>query len=168
MQAMETNMKVQKLMTRPVVTCRECEPLDQVARAMAATDCGSIPVVNRNNEILGMITDRDIMMAASTSGQSLSEIQVAEVADGNVYAVSPTDSVREAEKRMREHQVRRLPVVEDEKVVGIITLGDIAREAYRERRARHKAISSDDVMQTLAAVSEPRESTAGEVGRWFA
>ena len=156
-------MKVQELMSVPAVSCKEEDSLDRAARMLRDRDCGAIPVVDSNDSIIGVITDRDICMAAHTTGRLLADISVAEITSGNVFSVDSSDTVQHAEKVMREHQVRRLPVVDhSDRIIGMLSLNDIARAGQREaaQTARSRRLSSDEILQTLAAIGEPRAGRA--------
>jgi CBS-domain-containing membrane protein len=144
-------------MSVPAVSCREDDTLHVAASKMWNRDCGALPVVTPNKTIIGIITDRDICIAACSLERRLSEISVAEITTGNVFSVSPYDSIRFAERLMRKHQVRRLPVVDEaDRLIGMLSLNDIAREAQREMNHRlKKEINSEEIMQTLATICEP-------------
>lgn len=151
-------MRVRELMSIPATTCSEESSLDTAAKLMHARSCGTLPVVDPTGAIVGMITDRDICMAAQRTGRCLADISVAESIDGRVFSVRPKDTVQRAEELMRENRVRRLPVVDGEnQVVGVLSINDIAREGQREsgRNPKYQHIKSDEVMQTLAAICEP-------------
>ncbi len=144
-------MRVQDVMTPHVRTCFASDTLDTPARLMWDYDCGVIPVVDTERHIVGIITDRDICMAAYTQGKPLAEIPVHHAMAAQVYTCSMGDDLNRVEHLMRDVRVRRLPVTNSEaKLVGIITLGDIAR-AWRTSAV---SPSSEGVTRTLAAVSE--------------
>lgn len=154
-------MIVEQLMTRAPATCREDDSLDTAASMMRDRDCGAIPIVDDHHVIIGMITDRDICMAAYDLQRQLRDIAVAEVASEEVCAVLATDTVQRAEELMRDHQVRRLPVVDDhDRVIGVLSFNDIVRQAERERphRSLKRSIHSDEIVHTLAAICRPTPS----------
>jgi CBS-domain-containing membrane protein len=106
---------------------------------------------------MAMLTDRDVCMAALTQGRTLGEIRVNSAMSGSLHVVRVRDPLAEAERKMQEFQVRRLPVVGvDGRLVGLLSMNDIAREAARERPHRPRAVTSDDVAATLASVCRPR------------
>lgn len=111
----------------PAKGCAPSDTLVQAARTMWELDCGIVPVVDEQGRLQGLITDRDIAMAAYTRGSALSQIKVESTMSRQVESVEPRDSLRTAIRKMSERQVRRLPVVEGDKIVGIIALADIAR-----------------------------------------
>jgi len=152
-------MKISELMTTDVRTCWINEPLDRAAKLMWELDCGSLPVLDQNGRVLGMITDRDVCMAAYTQAQLLGRIPVSRAMSAALHSCKPHEDLDQVEKRMRSHQVRRLPVVDDEgHLCGILSLADIAQRAAREAKGKAgtKQISFSEVGETLAAVSTPR------------
>jgi CBS domain-containing protein len=114
-------------MTRDVQTCRPETDLSTVAMQMQKGDCSVLPVVASSGDVVGMITDRDICMAAATKHSDPASIHVSEVISGNVYACSPDADIHTAFSIMRQKHVRRLPVVTAEggKLVGILSLNDV-------------------------------------------
>lgn len=121
-------MKTQHLMTTNPTTCSTGDHLATAARKMWDEDCGILPVLD-NGEVVGVITDRDIAMALAMKGVASTEVRVAEVITGQVYGCSPDDDVATALSAMAEHQVRRLLVLDDGHLVGLLSLNDIVLEA---------------------------------------
>jgi CBS domain-containing protein len=148
-------MRVEDVMTRDVQTCRPETDLSAVAMQMLKGDCGVLPVVTAAQEVVGMITDRDICMAAATKHCDPARIRVGEVISGNVYACSPETEIHTALNIMRQKQVRRLPVVdgEDGKLLGVLSINDIALKAQGGLRAD---LSAQDVETTLRAICAHR------------
>jgi CBS domain-containing protein len=152
-------MRIKEIMTHPVVTCPADSTLDHAARLMWEFDCGIIPVVNDQGRLAGVVTDRDICMAAYTQGRLLSAIPVSTVMATAVVAVHTEDTVETAEASMRENQVRRLPVLDaEDRPVGLVSMNDLARLASRARRS---AVDRE-LVRTLAAVCQPRAHVRGE------
>jgi CBS domain-containing protein len=144
-------------MTNEVQTCHPQDALTSAAQKMWEHDIGSLPVVDDSDQVIGMITDRDICMAAYTQGRSLSEIPVAVAMSKELFACTPNDSIKDAEDSLRSHQIRRLPVLTDQrKLVGIVSLSDIIREAEREISNKTQDVSTQEVTATLATVCQPR------------
>lgn len=149
-------MKVEELMTPEVCTTTPDASLSEPARLMWENDCGTAPVVDGDGCLIGMITDRDISMAAYTQGKPLADISVSSAMSPAAFAVRTDEAIEAAEQLMSDHQVRRLPVVDEGyRVVGILSLGDLARRA-RPIAGRRPDVTADDLAQTLAAVSAPR------------
>lgn len=151
-------MKVADIMNREVATCRDQDSLNEAARLMWERDVGSLPVLNEDGRPVGMITDRDVCMAAYTQGGSLVGLRVQNAMARRVLSCAPADPVDKAEQYMREHKIRRLPVVESGRLVGIVSLNDIALVASDKRRA---PVSFDEVGKTLAAICQHRQHATG-------
>jgi len=148
-------MRVEEVMHHPVVTCSVDDNLGTAARLMWEQDCGALPVVDQDGRVNAMITDRDICMAAYTKGLRLEEIPVRSAMSKEQFSCHAADRVTEAERLMREKQVRRLPVVDAEgRPLGILTLNDLAREAGRVPGRRAMAADAD-LLKTLAGVCGP-------------
>lgn len=141
-------------MTGDVVTCAPQERLSTVARRMWERDCGSVPVVDDAHRPLGVITDRDLCMAALMGGRALHEIAVGEaLPTRDVLSCRATDELDAAHARMRESQVRRLPVVDDAgSLVGLLSLGDLVRP---EGTAAARRKQADALLLTMAGITRP-------------
>jgi len=148
-------MRVEQLMTRQAKSCSPGDTLESAAQLMWDHDCGSLPVCSGDGaaRVIGMITDRDIAMCAMFHPKSLRDLPVSEAMARNLRTCRPTDSIDDAEKIMREAQIRRLPVVDsDGRLMGMISLADLAREAARERATTAAEITETEVGDTLAAI----------------
>jgi CBS domain-containing protein len=154
-------MKVEHVMTRGVQACRPETNLSTAAMQMWKGDCGVLPVVTANGEVVGMITDRDICMAAATKHRDPATIRVKEVISRQVYACSPEADIHTALNIMRQKQVRRLPIInaEDGKLVGILSIDDIALKAEGGLRAD---LSAQDLENTLRAICTHRTLALGK------
>src|SRR5437867_13169910 len=119
-------MKVRELMTGDPATVDSNATLGEVATLMKQQDCGSIPVVE-GGRLVGIVTDRDIVIRAVAAGKDPKACRASEVMSADPLTVSPDDDVAAAEKVMAERQVRRLPVVKDGRLVGILVTAQIAR-----------------------------------------
>lgn len=151
------SMRVSQLMTREVATCRPEDDLAKVGRMMFDRDIGCVPVVDQEGRVVGMLTDRDICMAACTQGKSPHDLQAAHTMSHKVFTCSPEDSLIEAEEIMRSHQIRRLPVVDDQnRVTGILSLNDLALEAEREQGVQPRRVTTHEIAATLAAICQRR------------
>lgn len=119
-------------------------------------DCGILPVVADGGKVVGMITDRDICMAAATKHRDPAIIRVKEVTSGKVYGCSPNTDIHEALKIMREKQVRRLPIMSAEtgKLSGILSMNDVAVKAQGGAKAE---LSADDVESTMRGICTHRQ-----------
>jgi CBS domain-containing protein len=120
-------------------------------------DCGALPVVNDENKVIGMITDRDIAIAAATKARLASEIPVGEVISRKVYSAMPNEDIHAALKTMRHEKIRRLPVVNrDGMLQGILSLNDIALRAEEEEGRRHPELTYEGAMSAFKAICEHR------------
>jgi CBS domain-containing protein len=152
-------MKVEDLMSKDVMTIRPHETANEAARLMWECDCGAVPVVDENRRVVGIVTDRDICMAAYTQGRPLYHIQVEAAMTRDPRTCSPDDPIDAAEAIMQQSQVRRLPVVDDyNTIVGILSLNDIAVRARRDVISRRKTIDPKAVIETLGAICERARS----------
>jgi CBS domain-containing protein len=157
-------MKVEELMTRDVRTCGPDDNLTVPARLMWEGDCGCVPVVDREGRMMGMITDRDVCMAAYTRGERLEDMSVASVMSRDVRTCRRGDPLLVAQDTMRTAQVRRLPVIDtDERLVGVLSLNDLAREAVGDLAQRARDVTAQEIALTLAAVSLHRAGPQREL-----
>jgi len=125
-------MTVRELQTSNVKTVSPDTDLAVVAKLMWEGDCGAVPVVTDDRKVIGIITDRDICIAAATRSKQPAEIRASEVISTNhgIHAVKPDDDVRIALRAMRKHRVRRLPVVDrEQRLTGIVSINDLAINA---------------------------------------
>ena len=144
-------MRVSKLMSQDVITCRATEMLDFAAQQMWTYEVGSLPVVDENGRIIGVLTDRDSLMAAFTRGEPLHAISVGSTMSADPFTCSPDDELADVEEQMRHRQIRRVPVVDEKgRPVGILSIDDLARASQRRTE-----VSSTEVAATLAAVCAP-------------
>jgi CBS-domain-containing membrane protein len=143
-------MRVEETMTREVLVCAPADNLNRAAQLMWENDFGCVPVVEGDFKVVGMLTDRDICMAAYAQGANLHGMQVSSAMSREVFSCQPSDELIIAQQAMRSHHVRRLAVLgANGKLVGIISFSDIARAAQRDGAGKAKA----EVADTLAAVS---------------
>ena len=119
-----------------------------------------MPVVDAEGKTVGMITDRDLCMAAYTQAQPLMNIPVANAASHGIVTVREHGSLDATESLMQKHQIRRIPVVDESgRPVGIVSMNDLARHAHRGGQ-RHNGPSPDSILRTLAAVCQPTATHA--------
>jgi len=136
-------MKVSEVMTTDVATVRPDQPVREAASFMLSADAGSIPVTE-GDRLIGMITDRDIAVRGIAKGYG-PDTPVRELMTNDVICARLDDDIEEVATRMGEAQVRRLPVIDaQERLCGIVSLGDLAREA-----------DEDCAEQALEGVSQP-------------
>jgi CBS domain-containing protein len=149
-------MKVKKLMTEEVEFCHLEDDLTKAVEIMWRRDCGVVPVIDGNGSVVGMITDRDISIAAASRNQKLSEIKIGEViANGNLVTCSPDEDVEDALKKMRRKQIKRLSVVsKNGALTGILSITDIL---LKDKKLKKKVFSA------LKAIAKPRPIVLDEI-----
>lgn len=125
-------MNIRDVMTPNPRTVSPDDSIQSAARLMRDEDTGVIPVVE-NGRAVGLVTDRDIVVRAVADGNQLNR-PVREIISKQVISISPDSSTREATELMSEHQIRRLPVVEHDRLVGIVSIGDLAVKEGRDGR----------------------------------
>ena len=155
-------MNVGQLMTRQIRTCRPEDSLNDAARIMWEEDCGCVPVVQDDERehprLVGIVTDRDVCMAAYTQGKPLASIPVASVMERDLATCVAADPITVALNVLRTRRLHRLPVVEhDAELVGMLSLADIARESkHPAHRSAREAVTAESVGDTVAVICEPR------------
>ena len=153
-------MQINRIMSHPPVTCPLDGTLEQPARLMWEFDCGIVPVVSDDGRLAGVVTDRDICMAAYFNGKSLCQIPVGTAMAHAVIAIHEDENVDHAAMLMRDNQVRRLPVIDDDgRPIGVVSLNDLTRFTLRVKRSG----TDRELVQTMAAVREPRAHAEGDV-----
>jgi signal-transduction protein with cAMP-binding, CBS, and nucleotidyltransferase domain len=147
-------MKVREVMTKSVESVAPDSDLVAVARKMKELNVGSIPVME-SDRLMGIITDRDIVVRAIAEGKNCQGEPVRNHLTPNPTTVTPDTDVKEAADIMAREQIRRLPVVESGKLVGFLAIGDLAVDAGRDRM----------VGDALEQISEPAKPRTGGAGR---
>ncbi len=147
-------MNVEDVMTKNVWTCRAGDSLSCAARLMWDHDIGAVPIVSEENKLVGIVTDRDLCMASYFSGERMCSVPLAHAMSKVVYTVESGQRLETAEELMRAKQIRRLPVLDGDRIVGMITLGDLARAMSETRQ-----ITPTEVSATLAAIFAPRATS---------
>ena len=125
-------MKVREVMTTDVKVIGCDDTLRRAAELMRSCDIGSLPV-SRDERLVGMVTDRDIVVRAVAEGLDL-DTPVSRVMSGDLTVCCDDDTVEQAADKMSDHGVRRLPVVEGERLVGIVSIGDLAVKEGKDKR----------------------------------
>jgi CBS domain-containing protein len=119
--------RIREVMTPSPETVEPGKPAAEAARLMKKADAGMIPVV-QEGQLFGTVTDRDIVLRVIAEGKSPASTTVGEIASVEVVTVAPEQDLEEALKLMAKHQVRRLPVVENGRLIGVLAQADVARE----------------------------------------
>jgi CBS domain-containing protein len=138
------NMKVKELMTSNPTVVKPDDTVSQAATLMKQEDCGSLPVV-ANGKLVGIVTDRDIVIRAVAAGKDAKSTPVSAVMSADPVTISPDADDDAAEKLMADSQVRRLPVVEDGRLVGILVTAQLARRG-----------NTAELGETIKEISEPK------------
>ena len=136
-------MKISEIMSERVVTIDQREPVIAAARLLKRMNLGALPVTDRSGKLVGMLTDRDIVVRCVAAGGNAREMTVGDIMSRGVVTASPESEVSDAAQRMGRGQVRRLPVVEGGKLVGMLSLADMARRCDMEAAAALADISSN-------------------------
>ena len=147
-------MKVQDAMTKAPATCCPDTNLATAAELMWIHDCGSLPVLGDAEAIVGIVTDRDMLIAVGTRNQRPADLTVAEVMTSPVVTCAPSDDVAAALSTMKDRKIRRLPVVDsDGKLAGILAMNDLVLRSGRNGR-RETAVPYDEVMTAFKAICD--------------
>lgn len=139
------SMNVAEVMTTNVDSCSPESTCKEVAMKMKELDVGAVPICD-NEKLVGIVTDRDLVIKGFVNDLS-SDSTISKLVTDNVVKGSKEMSVEEAVRLMSHHQIRRLPIVEDDKLVGIVSLGDLAVNNQ----------STDEAGQALKNISNPAE-----------
>ncbi|MDB4990746.1 MAG: hypothetical protein JWN04_5924 [Myxococcaceae bacterium] len=150
-------MHVEQLMSRSLHSFTADHVASDAAQAMWDFDIGCVPVVDEQHAPIGMVTDRDICMATHMRAKSPSEIKLRDLMSRGIFTCKTTDNVSDAERTMRDWQVRRLPVVNaDGVLVGVLSLSDIIMAGQHSSIVKAKQRFTGDLQTTLAAICRPR------------
>jgi CBS domain-containing protein len=155
----EAPMKIADLMTKDVVSCRTTDSLNRAAQLMWDRRCGCVPVLDETDQLAGMLTDRDVCMAAYTQGKRIEDIAATTAMSRPAWTCTPSTSAEEAEDLMMAHGVRRLAVVDDGRLVGVVSLDDIARSG-----AEWDGKSEIDLERVALALGEISRRTTARDG----
>ncbi len=117
---------IKEVMTRDVRACEPNATVADAAKVMAQEDVGPVPIVE-DGRLVGIVTDRDIVVRVVAEGRDPNATTVREIASTELVTVSPDDDLDEALNLLAQRQVRRLPVVEGDRLVGIVAQADVAR-----------------------------------------
>jgi CBS domain-containing protein len=132
--------KVSELMTSAPVALRSSQPVADAAKAMREHGTGDVLVID-DGQLKGLVTDRDIVVRAVAADRDPANTPVSEICSPDLVTVTPDDDADTAVQRMREHAVRRVPVVDGDRPVGVLSIGDMAIE--RDERSALAEISAE-------------------------
>ena len=145
-------MKIRDIMTTKLATAQPETTLEEIATMMRTGDVGAIPIAD-GDELVGIITDRDIVVRCIAEGKDPSEACAEDILVGDVATIDPESEVDKAAEIMSRQQIRRLPVVENGRLIGIVSIGDIAVKQKDDR------VSGDALEGVSRGV---KHSTAGK------
>ncbi|MEP6471921.1 MAG: CBS domain-containing protein [Acidobacteriota bacterium] len=145
-------MKARDLMTSDPTTCRPSDNLKAVIAVMRKEDCGLVPITEGNGEqrVTGVATDRDIALALGERDEKPSAVRASEVMTTKIVSCEPDAEVHEVSRKMQEAQVRRILVVEDGRLLGVISTADLARASTQSSKDR----VGNEVEKVMEKVSE--------------
>jgi CBS domain-containing protein len=119
--------QVRNVMTQNPTSCDPSTTAVEAAKVMASENVGSVPVV-KDGQLVGLVTDRDLVVRVLAEGRDPNSTTLGEIASGDLETVSPDDDLDTVLRKMASSQVRRLPVVEGDQLVGIVAQADVARQ----------------------------------------
>jgi len=138
-------LKVKDIMSRDIASLSSDDSIERAAQLMKQHNVGSIPVCSQE-KVIGMVTDRDIALRSTAEGRNSKQQKVSDIMSSNPVVGSPDMDVDEAAKIMSRRQIRRLPIVDHNNLIGIVALGDISVEPDLQ----------DSAEQALKNISQPR------------
>lgn len=145
-------------MTNKVECCGLEDDLAKIASAMRRLNCGVVPIVGEENRLAGMITDRDICLAVQASNKKTSAVKAKEIIHGEVITCDAEDKIQIALKKMRKHQLKRLPVVNQaSEVVGVLSISDVLLAVKKDKKLKRQ------IYATLKGIFEPRPIVLHEI-----
>jgi CBS domain-containing protein len=146
-------MEAHELMTPNPKTCAPDHDLGCTLRIMKEENCGIVPVTEGNGDsrVVGVATDRDIALHLGARDARPSDVRVREVMITPIVSVSPRDDIADVARKMEDAQVRRVLVTENERLLGVISTADLARESARSGKAR----TEREIGRVMEKVSEP-------------
>ena len=152
-------MRASEVMIAEPVVAAAGATSSEVAALMRVKNISVVPVVDKSGRVVGVLTDRDLCMAAHFQNRPLTDISIAGVMAQQVCTCLADDEVVDAERLMAERQIHRLPVVSnDGSLIGILSLADVARQTKPAGSRRDDPVSQ--LANTVSAISEPHRATA--------
>lgn len=143
-------MQIKDVMTKEVASVKPQDSIENAAQIMQQYDIGSIPVCE-GNKIVGILTDRDITLRCVAQGKNTKQAPVSDIMTTNPVTANPSMDIHEAAKIMSEKQIRRLPIVDNNNLVGMVALGDIAVEPKLSDNA-------GDALKDISIPAKPNNS----------
>ena len=151
-------MRVKDVMKTDVGFCSAEDNLKKAAEIMRFRDCGVVPIVDAENLVVGMLTDRDVCLAVAARNRKASDVKTKELINGKAIVCSPDDKLEDALKKMRKFQVKRLAVSgKNGELIGILSVSDVLLAVRKNKDLKKKIYS------TLKAISRPRAIVLREI-----
>lgn len=144
-------MKVKECMCKEVESINPNTSIKECAKIMSDNHIGCVPVCNEQKKVVGIITDRDLLLRAVACDKDINTTKASDIMTCNVYCCSSDTDVKEAENIMSTEKIRRIPIVDNNKIVGILTLGDISQASD---------INKNDVCTTLKDICSNQTKNA--------
>ena len=149
-------------MTTDVAVCAAEDNLMRAAELMRQRDCGVIPIVDAEQKLIGMLTDRDLTMAVVARNCKASDVKTGEIVRGRAVSCTPADKLEEVLRKMRKYQIKRLTAVgETGAVVGIVSISDILLAVRKDKDLKKK------IQATLRAIFKPRPIVLREISSTY-
>lgn len=120
-------MKVRDCMCKEVIYVKPDCDAEECAKLMCQNHIGCIPVCDDSKKVVGLVTDRDILLRTTGCGKEIKNTPVSDIMTCNISWCTPEEEIKKVENMMGSNQIRRIPVMENNKIVGILTLGDLAK-----------------------------------------
>lgn len=147
-------MNAREIMTPDPKSCRASDSIQEAARLMRDCDCGSVPVVDESDRLVGVITDRDLAIRGIAEGKPV-DTRVSELMTSDPFCSTEDADVRSIGREMAERQIRRVPIVNaDGRLTGIIAQADLARSA-----GNNEGVTEREVAVVVERISEPAHNT---------
>jgi CBS domain-containing protein len=157
-------MKIEDVMTRRVVAARSDTDLSHVARLMWDNDCGCVPVVDAEDKVVGILTDRDLCMSANFAGRPLRELRAAGCMAGDLLTCRPEDAPLAVANKMGARKVRRVPVTDaGGRLVGLVSIGDLLGAAASAPAKDKKALQAALLGALTTICARPRREEVAPV-----
>ena len=119
-------MKIKDCMSKEVCYCNTTDKVDKAVKLMCDNHVGCIPVCDDKNKVVGLITDRDVLMRCTNCEKDTKTTPVTDIMTCQVCCCTPDEEVTKAQKLMSDLQIRRIPIIENDNIVGMLTVGDLA------------------------------------------
>lgn len=151
-------MKVKEIMTKNVGFCQPEDKSTKAAEIMQQHDCGIVPVIDADEKVVGMITDRDICLALANETTKVSQLKVKKLMTTNIVACSVNDKIEDALRKMRKNQLKRLPVTgKNGELVGILSVTDVLISVRKDKKLKK------NIYKTLESIFQPRPIVLREI-----